>query len=344
VPVRIATLLAALVALLAVPVLAAGQDEGALRDRIASGKARERALGSALERLGRLEQRVAREVALVGRRVGAVQADLARSQARLTSATTRLRAQRTRLSRTRERLAEARERLATVLAGRYTTRAPDLTDVVLGSGSFSDLLNRMEFLRRVADREASVVRDVRSARDDARRRTAVLRPLVARRRGALDAVTRQRDALARMRAALGARQATLQRARAARAALLQATRAGRRGAERRLERLQRERAERELRRLEAQRRAAIRSPGPGGPWAIPWPVVECESGGQNLPPNFAGASGYYQFMPATWRGLGGSTPHAHLAPKAEQDRLAARLWAGGRGASNWVCAGLVGLL
>jgi hypothetical protein len=80
----------------------------------------------------------------------------------------------------------------------------------------------------------------------------------------------------------------------------------------------------------------------GGPWAIPWPIVQCESGGQNTPPNSAGASGYYQIMPATWRGFGGSGPHAYLAPKAEQDRVAAKIWNGGRGASNWVCAALVG--
>jgi Transglycosylase-like domain len=78
--------------------------------------------------------------------------------------------------------------------------------------------------------------------------------------------------------------------------------------------------------------------GPGGPWAIPWPIVQCESGGQNLPPNGAGASGYYQMLPETWKGLGGSTSHAYQAPKAEQDRLAAALWAGGAGAHNWVCA------
>ena len=36
-------------------------------------------------------------------------------------------------------------------------------------------------------------------------------------------------------------------------------------------------------------------------------------------------------MQATWKGLGGSTPHAYQASKAEQDRLAARLWAGGAG-------------
>ncbi|MGH2917042.1 MAG: transglycosylase family protein, partial [Solirubrobacteraceae bacterium] len=109
-------------------------------------------------------------------------------------------------------------------------------------------------------------------------------------------------------------------------------------------RTKRRRAERALNKLLAQRNRAANQVGPGGPWAIPWPIVQCESGGQNLPPNSAGASGYYQFLPSTWRGLGGSTRHAYQASKAEQDRLAARLWNGGRGASNWVCAGLVGII
>ncbi len=87
--------------------------------------------------------------------------------------------------------------------------------------------------------------------------------------------------------------------------------------------------------------ARVASSGPRGPWAIPWPIVQCESGGQNTPPNSAGASGYYQMLDTTWKGLGGSTPHAYQASKAEQDRLAARLWAGGAGRGNWVCASLV---
>jgi hypothetical protein len=65
--------------------------------------------------------------------------------------------------------------------------------------------------------------------------------------------------------------------------------------------------------------------------------VQCESGGQNLPPNWAGASGYYQIIPPTWKGFGGSGPHAYLASKAEQDRVATRIWDGGRGAGNWDC-------
>jgi hypothetical protein len=87
------------------------------------------------------------------------------------------------------------------------------------------------------------------------------------------------------------------------------------------------------------------SAGPGGPWAIPWSVVSCESGGRNLPPNSAGASGYYQFLPSTWQWMGGSTPEAYQASKEEQDRLAARLWnmpppVGGP--HHWDCARMQG--
>jgi hypothetical protein len=69
--------------------------------------------------------------------------------------------------------------------------------------------------------------------------------------------------------------------------------------------------------------------------------VQCESGGQNLPPNSAGASGYYQILPETWRLYGGKGPAAWKAPKAEQDRVASKIWDHGRGRDAWVCAGLV---
>ena len=83
--------------------------------------------------------------------------------------------------------------------------------------------------------------------------------------------------------------------------------------------------------------------GPSGGWAIPYAIVLCESGGQNLPPNSAGASGYYQILPSTWSSFGGTGPAAYLASKSEQDAVASRIWNGGAGASNWVCAGIVGI-
>ena len=40
-------------------------------------------------------------------------------------------------------------------------------------------------------------------------------------------------------------------------------------------------------------------------------------------------------LPETYEGLGGQYAAPHLAPKSEQDRLAAKLWDGGRGRGNW---------
>jgi multidrug efflux pump subunit AcrA (membrane-fusion protein) len=139
----------------------------------------------------------------------------------------------------------------------------------------------------------------------------------------------RRNALVAISASLQQRRAAVAQARAARAALLAATRA------------QRKRLEKRIAALEAIRARAAFAVGPGGPWAIPWPIVQCESGGQNLPPNFAGASGYYQILPSTWKLFAGTGPAAWKASKAEQDRVASRIWAGGSGAHNWVCAALV---
>jgi hypothetical protein len=75
-----------------------------------------------------------------------------------------------------------------------------------------------------------------------------------------------------------------------------------------------------------------------GAWVIPERIVTCESSEQNLPPNEAGAAGYYQITSETWAEAGGSPPDdASQHSKAEQDLVAARLWAGGSGARRWVC-------
>jgi peptidoglycan hydrolase CwlO-like protein len=310
--------------------LALAQDEGTLRHHIDRQKGRERQLASAAARLGRLERATSHAVDVMAARLSEAQGDLAAWQARLARTQHELRVTRERLVRLRARLAESRRALASMLRQRYTADPPDVVTVVLDAKGFADVLERIEFLRRVQHSDTMIVDAVRRGRNDARHDERVLAALEPRQREQTAAVRSQRDALARMTAALQSRRAALAQARAARLAALSNTRASRRRAQRELSRL-----------LAAQVRAAA-SRGPGGPWAIPWPIVECESGGQNLPPNGATASGYYQMLDSTWHGLGGSTPHAYQASKAEQDRLAARLWSGGAGAHNWVCAALVG--
>jgi hypothetical protein len=72
----------------------------------------------------------------------------------------------------------------------------------------------------------------------------------------------------------------------------------------------------------------------GGRWAIPASIVMCESGGNyNAVNGSSGARGAYQLMPSTYYGHGGD---GSWSP-ADQDRVAARVWNGGAGRSQWAC-------
>jgi peptidoglycan hydrolase CwlO-like protein len=308
---------------------AGGQSEGSLRNTIGAGKKQEQSLASAAARLGALERKVSREVAVLEGRLGEAQSELDAADARLASTQARLDEAKRRVSRLRQRLADVRVKLSGLLRERYMGGQPDFVTVVLHADGFPQLLETLQFVRRVERSDTKLLDLVRAARSDAGRERHILATLAVRREREATAVRTRRDALASITQGLRDRQALVARAHAARVAALGRARSGRR------------RAERELKSLLAARARAASIAGPGGPWSIPWAIVQCESGGQNLPPNSAGASGYYQFMVATWKGLGGSTPQAYQASKAEQDRLAARLWAGGAGRDNWVCASLV---
>ena len=324
--------LAVIVLWAVLPLPAVSQDEGTLRNKIDRSRAREQQLSGAVARLSDLLTRTQREIGIVQGRLTEVEADLATARAKLAATTEKLNTQQAKLARLKRRLARDQAELSAQLVASYKGDNPDLIGLVIGSSSFADLIERVELAKRLQERNGEIVDRIHASRDETHRETGRLADLKAEQQDTETAVEQRRNALASMRAGLASREATVTRVRAARAEALAGTRAGRAA------------AESELNKLIAEREAAARatSAGPGGPWAIPWAIVQCESGGQNLPPNSAGASGYYQMLPSTWKGLGGSTPAAYQASKAEQDRLAATLWAGGAGAHNWVCAGLVG--
>lgn len=319
---------------------------GELRNKIEQQRQRESRLSSTAERLEAVERRANQAADAAQRRLGDAQAELDGEQQRLESTRTELRDTRVQLTRLRKRLARSREVLGKVLRARYLDDPPGLADVVLQAKGFDDLLERVEFLRRVQDhdtRTVSAVKDARSAAAADEDRLDALRRKQARQTA--DA-QKQRDGIAAMTAGLEERRAEASRAAEARRAALRDTRSGRRTAERELERLVA--AERKRARQFSAPAAARGGGGGGGQqgtggWAIPWAIVQCESGGVNHRPNSAGASGYYQFIPQTWRAMGGSTPHAYQASRAEQDRMARKLWAGGSGAGNWDCAAMVGI-
>lgn len=76
--------------------------------------------------------------------------------------------------------------------------------------------------------------------------------------------------------------------------------------------------------------------------AIPCSIMECESGGSYTAKNpTSSAGGKYQILDTTWRDYGGAhysgTHPAAEAPPAEQDRIAAEIWADSGGGA-WVCS------
>jgi Transglycosylase-like domain len=310
---------------------AGGQDANQLQNSIDNSRQHEQSLSGAAARLGRLERGAARAVGILEQRVAAVQADLTQAETMLAQTRARRFAAQQRALRLRKRLKQSRRQLSKLLRQRYTTGKPDLVTVILTSDGFAQLLETVDFIKRIQKQNERILGTVRSARHEAIDQRRVLAKLALQRRAAAEIVKRRHDALANIAAGLEARRSALAQARSARLAALSSSRSKRRH------------AQKTLNKLLAAQNSYSSSAGPGGPWSIPWAIVQCESGGQNLPPNSAGASGYYQFLPSTWKGLGGSTPNAYQASKAEQDRLAAKLWNGGKGAGNWVCAGIVGI-
>lgn len=317
----------------ALPLGASGASQSQVEQRIAQGKQRESSLRSAAARLGRLERIAQKGVVVLQRRQAEAQADLERWQVKLASTEDRLRQSRKRLASEQRRLRTDQQVLAANLRASYLRGQPDLASVVLEAHGWSDLVERFKYESDLHTRNAAILDNVRDARARTSKVERALNDIVPQQRAATAAVQRERDAVAQRTAALAQRQQMFAQARRARLLALHATIKDRARAERTLQRL-----------IAAQQKASVDKSGPGGPWAIPWAIVQCESGGQNLPPNSAGASGYYQFMPATWKAMGGSTSDAYKAGKAEQDRLAAKLWNNGAGASNWDCAAIVGLI
>ena len=306
---------------------------GEVQSKIDASRSREQSLQSDSARLAALIDRLSGSIARLEEREATVQAQLDTDRAALAKVRGNLRRQRSRVKRLRARLARSKQILAARMTEVYKTPAPDFITVVMSARGFADLIDRAEFVSRVNEQDSRIIRQVRTARTTAQREARRIKGLEVRRARATAAVLAQRIGLASMHELLVSRQASLAEARAAQLAALKDTRSGRRALESQLTKLEAER-----------KRQNTSTQGPSGPWAIPWSIVQCESGGQNFPPNSAGASGYYQIIPSTWSGFGGKGPAAWLASKAEQDRVATLIWAGGPGARNWDCAYIVGYL
>jgi septal ring factor EnvC (AmiA/AmiB activator) len=317
-----------------------------LQSQLGSQQSHQQQLDQSIGSLNGLIDKLDAQITLVQGREQAVTEELANDRAKLREVHAQLVHERAVLVKLRAKLAAARRLLARQLVSGYESGTPSLVSVVLNSSGFQNLLNQINFLGRAEHEQKSLITATAVAK---RQATAAARRLAKLQRNdrqlTHDALIRQR-ALVAMNELLQAKQSALSKAKAAQTAALQASR---------------ERAEalkHEISKVKAQQAAAAAAaaqdaastlPTPTGPalsadsgWAIPWAIVDCESGGQNFPPNSAGASGYYQIIPSTWQEYGGTGPAAYLTSKAEQNAVAKRIW-DGSGPGAWDCASIVGI-
>ena len=348
-----ATAVAVALGLAAMPMSSSADPSlGQLSNQLGSERAHQTSLSASVASLSRVIRTLDGQITLVQSREAEVRADLQRDRAKLAAVQRTLKRERQPLVLLRARLARARWLLGRQLLTNYEQSRPSLVSVVLEASGFKDLLDRLTFLNDAQKQQQTIISVTRDAKARADAAATRLAGLEASDKQITVETTQRVAALAGMNQLLHSRQAALQRARSAQQTALSASRV--RGAAlaaeiTRIEIAQAAAARAALARQAASAPAAAGtptpvgpSPGPGGSYTIPSSVVQCESGGQNLTPNSAGASGFYQILPSTWAGYGGYG-QAYQAPKSLQDQRAAQLWNGGSGASNWVCSGIVGV-
>ncbi len=362
--VAVAATVAAALGLAAIPITSSADPSlGQLHSQLGAVQAHESSLSASISSLSQLISSLDSQIALVESREAMVRADLAADRAKLASVQAALARERKRLALLRARLARARMLLGRQLVSNYEQAKPNLVSVVLESNGFNDLLDKITYLRDAQQQQQAIIQVTKQAKARAAAAAARLASLEASVRQITVETAQRVQALAGMNMLLHSKQNALAQARSAQQGALADENAKGAALQAEISKVEAEQAAAEraaaLAAQQQQQQAAAGGSGgsggsgaptpvgptygPSGGWAIPYAIVLCESGGQNLTPNYAGASGYYQIMPATWKLFGGSGPAAYLASKSEQDAVASRIWNGGAGASNWVCAGIVGI-
>lgn len=209
-----------------------------LQGQIGHTQDQERSLQSAIQSDTNVIQGFQGRISDLQVRLGALEQSLAIETAQLHRVQARLRAARARLVRLRARFARDRAVLARQLVAEYESSRPDVVTVLLEANGFSDLLERVDAMRRVERGNVQVTDHVRAERDAVTRQAARLADLEGRQQRVTTAIAVQRDEVAGLRLELVRRQATYIRSRNSESARLGALRSRRQVLEQRLSRAQ----------------------------------------------------------------------------------------------------------
>lgn len=230
------------------------------------------------------------------------------------------------------RLRRSRRALSQRLVAIYESGSPSTASVVLGSGSYQDLITRANYLREIEESDSALADRVEQVRNAVHHEVGVVAALQAHAVAYDERLAAARSQISAVREAAEASAAHLQAISASRESSLASLKSN---------------IGTWVKEIQAARAAEARATSQaeaeeevgrwlGGPYSIPAYIVMCESGGNYSAVNpSSGAGGAYQVLPSTWELYGGQGEPQN-ASKAEQDRIAAEIWADS-GPSAWVC-------
>jgi len=175
---------------------------GDLQDQISATRSAATALKQQIADDSAQIATTSRGIAAAQARLNGLQNTLNQRVDQLKTVQNELLAARDRLVALENRLHLATEALAANLVARYEGSQPNLTTVVLQAHGFTDLLDQMSFMERVAHQNATIVGLTRTARAEVSREADQLGVLEDRDRTLADQVLAQRNQVAAMHAAL----------------------------------------------------------------------------------------------------------------------------------------------
>jgi septal ring factor EnvC (AmiA/AmiB activator) len=338
-------LLGALVALILM--LAPGAhaaDRGKLEARLTAGREEASALAGELQASQAELASAEAEAAQAERHEERLSGLLAEGEAREARLSEEVAATRQRLAVEKARLRRSHAALAERVVQIYESGVPETSDLIFGDGDYEELVTRDTYLREINEADSALAQRVGETRDAVRHEVALV---AAARRKALaydERVAAAREEIAAVREAAAVSAARLAEVSGAREASLSQLKGDIASwvSDVKTIRAAEARARREAEENEAEANASAEEEVGrwlGGPYSIPTYIVMCESGGNYSAINpSSGAGGAYQILPSTWELYGGEGEPQN-APKAEQDRIAAEIWADS-GPGAWVCGTL----
>jgi peptidoglycan hydrolase CwlO-like protein len=208
-----------------------------LQSRVDSARGREKAL------LGSIHSDTVRIQGFQGRlddllqRLAGIQASLDSERNELLQIQGDLRSSRAHLAVVRAQLKQDMEALSAQLVANYESPPPDAVTVVFSSHGFSDLLDRVEGLRRIEDRNVAAIKAVKDERVQVTRETNHLRVLAQRQQRITAATLVQRNQVAQLKNAVLSHVLHFKRARDKKASALGSIRSQRQALEKRLNKL-----------------------------------------------------------------------------------------------------------